>query len=98
MAINYQVMAEDQKRNGKYIPDYEALLRNATEEGEAAYIREVQAMGFGFAYNMVYVTKQACGHYEIFQTPQNDHYPLKENLAQAEEHAKGRKCTRCICS
>lgn len=95
--VNYQIMTDSQKVDGKYIPVWEALLANATSEEEKVYIQEVQKRGFRFAYNMVYVTKQACGHYEIFQTPQNQYYSLESNLALAEETAKDRKCTRCIC-
>lgn len=95
--MNYQIMTESQKQNGRYIPDYEVLINNATSEEEKQYIETIRKAGIAFAYNMVYVTKQTCGHYEIFQTPQNEYYTLEDKLKQAEEHAKSRKCTRCIC-
>lgn len=107
--INYQIMAESQKNvHGKYIPDYEKLIEGATCEDEVSYIRKVQEQskkwlerpGYeryaGFAYNMVYITRQKCGHFEIFQTPCNEYHNLEENLHQAEEHARKMKCTRCI--
>lgn len=107
--INYQIMAESQKNKyGQYIPDFEKLIEGATCEDEVSYIRTVQEWSekwqrkpeceryAGFAYNMVYITRQKCGHFEIFQTPCNEHYSLEENLRQAEEHAKEMKCTRCI--
>lgn len=110
MKINYQVMGESQKNKyGKYIPDFEKLIAGATCEEEVAYIQKTQAQferylsktGYesfaGFAFNMVYITRQKCGHFEIFQTPQNEHYRLEENLKQAEEHANNSKCSRCIC-
>lgn len=97
MKINYQVMTESQMIEGKYIPVWEVLIANANSEEEKAYLQEVQKSGIRFAYNMVYVTKQTCGHYEIFQTPQNQYYSLESNLALAVETAKDRKCTRCIC-
>lgn len=96
--INYQVMTDSQQVDGKYIPVWEALIARAASDEEKAYIQEVQRHGINFAFNMVYVTKQACGHYEIFQTPQNEHYGLEENLREAEETAKDRKCTSCICN
>lgn len=95
--VNYQIMTDSQKVDGKYIPVWEALIANAASEEEKAYLQEVQKNGIRFAYNMVYVTKQACGHYEIFQTPQNEYYSLERNLTLAKETAKDRKCTRCIC-
>lgn len=95
--INYQVMAGP-AADGKYYPDYETLIAGATCEEEAEYLNEVRKRSFGFAYNMVYVTRQACGHFEIFQTPQNEHYPLETVLAVAIAHATERKCTRCTCN
>ena len=95
--MTYQIMTEKQKQNGRYTPDYDTLIKNATSEEEKHYIKAVKKAGVTFAYNMVYITKQACGHYEIFQTPQNEYYSLEANLKRAEEHAARRKCTRCIC-
>lgn len=109
MCINYQIMTEEQKNeHGKYIPNWEALIAGATSEEEAEYIKSVQSQNeklvrikrweksAGFAFNMVYVTKQSCGHYEIFQTPQNEHYTLENVLTEAEKYMK-MKCSRCIC-
>lgn len=109
MKINYQIMDESQKNEyGQYIPDFEILIEGATCEEEISYIRMVRERvtqrllkpGYehwaGFAYNMVYITRQKCGHFEIFQTPCDERYSLEENLHQAEEHAKEMKCTRCI--
>ena len=95
-AINYQVMAA--AADGKYYPDYEALIAGASCEEEVKYIKEVQKSNFAFAYNMVYITRQSCGHFEIFQTPQNEHYPLEYVLDGAIQLATERKCTRCICN
>lgn len=74
MKINYQIMSESQKnRHGKYIPDFEKLIAGATCEDEISYIRKVQERSekwldkpgcesyAGFAFNMVYVTRQKCG-------------------------------------
>lgn len=109
MKINYQIMGESQKnRCGKYIPDFEKLIAGAACEDEISYIRKVQEQSekwldkpgcesyAGFAYNMVYITRQKCGHFEIFQTPCNEYHSLEENLKVAEEHAREMKCTRCI--
>ena len=110
MKINYQVMDESQKNSyEKYIPDFEKLIANADCEEEIAYIRKIKDRfnmylskpGFekmaGFAFNMVYITRQTCGHFEIFQMPQNDYYSLEENLKQAEEHDNNSKRSHCIC-
>lgn len=109
MKVNYQIMDENQKNSyGKYIPDFEKLINEATCEEEVLHIHSVQEMfenykenGYedfcGFAYNMVYITRQKCGHFEIFQTPQNEYYSVEENLKQAEKHAIESKCTRCTC-
>lgn len=109
MKINYQIMEESQKNSqGKYIPDFEKLIAGATCEEETAYLKEVQERFdkwlskpgcekyAGFAFNMVYVTRQTCGHFEIFQTPCNEHYSLEDNLKEAETHAGSMKCSRCI--
>jgi len=96
--INYQVMNDEQMVDGKYFPDYERLMQNATDVEEVSYIREIEKGNFGFSYNLVYVTKQTCGHYEIFQTPLNNHYPLSDSLRLAKERSESSQCTACICS
>jgi hypothetical protein len=96
--MNYQIMTEEQKQGDKYFPNYDELIKNATCEEEKQYLNEVSKSNIPFAFNMVYVTKQACGHFEIFQTPQNEYYTLEEVTKRAEETAKTRKCTRCICN
>lgn len=107
--VNYQIMTDSAKMsNGKYMPDWELLIRNAIDKNEASYLESVRDLqdkwmatpgweGYaGFAYNMVYVTKMQCGHYEIFQTPFNQYYTLEDNLKQAVLHAANYKCTYCI--
>lgn len=102
-SINYQIMSEKQGEN--YFPDYESLIQDASCAEEAEYIRSVRtqqekwaAHGFktGFAYNMVYVQRQSCGHYEIFQTPCNEFRPLQEALQVAQMH-QSKRCTKCVC-
>lgn len=109
MKINYQIMTEEQRnKHGMYIPNWEALIAGATCEKEVEYIRSVQIQNeklagirrwnesAGFVFNMVYVTKQSCGHFEIFQTQQNEHYTLESILDEAEKYTK-MKCSKCIC-
>lgn len=64
--------------NGKYYPNYNELIKNARDEDERKYLKEVKArhirykkkgMEDGFAFGMIYTAKMACGHYEIFQHP-----------------------------
>lgn len=98
--INYQLIPSTRvDKVGQHIPDWDALIANATCEEEAEYLKGLQEKmhGLGFAYNMIYVTRQKCGHFEIFQTPCNVHYPLDENLKQAREHAETHACTACTC-
>ena len=109
MNINYQIMDESQKNSqGMYIPDFEKLIAGATCEEETEYLKEVQERFdkwlskpgcekyAGFAFNMVYVTRQTCGHFEIFQTPCNENYGLEDILKNAAKHAGSMKCSRCI--
>lgn len=106
MKINYQIMSEKVKTNDgwcgqekeAYKPNYDELIKNATCEEEAEYIRKVKERNSTFAFNMVYITKQKCGHYEIFQIPCNEYYTVERNLKFAEEHAVTSKCTRCVCN
>ena len=108
MAINFQVMTENQKNEyGRYVPDWEALKAGASCEEEKEYIDRIIAQDerwiskgrgefVGFAFNMVYITKQSCGHFEIFQSPHNEYHTLEKVLGEAQEHTKS-KCSRCIC-
>ena len=108
MAINFQVMTENQKNEyGKYVPDWEALKAGASCEEEKEYIDKIIALDekwiskgrgeyVGSAFNMVYITKQSCGHFEIFQSPHNEYHTLEKVLGEAQEHTKS-KCSRCIC-
>jgi hypothetical protein len=73
--------------NGKYYPEYDRLIAGATCEEEAEYLRKVKERNFPFAFNMVYVMRMACGHFEIFQSPQNEHYSLEYVLKCAAENA-----------
>jgi len=107
IGINYQIMDENQKNeHGRYVPDIEKLKQTATCSEELEYIEELvewykdkasKRVRFDFAFNMIYVTRQACGHFEIFQTPCNEYYSLDKNLENAKKWAVNRKCTRCIC-
>lgn len=108
MKINYQVMDESQKNAyGHYIPDFEKLIEGATCEDEASYINDVKeriqkymsdpglAEYAGFSYRMVYVIKQKCGHFEMFQTS-CESYSVEEILRLAENTANKMECTKCI--
>ena len=108
MAINFQVMTENQKNEyGRSVPEREALTAGASGEDEKEDLDRIIAQDerwiskgrgefVGFTFNMVYITKQSCGHFEIFQSPHNEHYILEEVLEQAQEHTKS-KCSRCMC-
>ena len=101
--VNYQLMSSAQRNGkGKYIPNWEMLLAEASCQEEVEYIRKVRVniergVMDGFTWNLVYLTKQTCGHWEIFQSPCNEQYPLAHVLKQAREHASEYRCTRCVC-
>ena len=107
MKINYQIMTHSNRNErGKYVPDFDILKETATTQEEKLYINDLlsryekyakRGIFPEFAYNMVYITKLMCGHYEIFQCPQNEHYSLEENLEMAAEYAETNNCTACIC-
>lgn len=101
--VNYQILTR-KNRAGKYIPDYDALIRDAEGPEEEAYIRSVQKQneeyerkGYpdfaGFAFRFVYVVKNSCGHYEMYQDPYTDG-DIASSLETARLVAK-EKCTRC---
>lgn len=107
MKYNYQIM-NDKSENGKYIPNIEELKNNASCQEEIEYLNNLEANWkeyketghvdfIGFAFNMCYVMRQACGHFEIFQTHVNSETEAMEWLKLMGSEAKTRKCTRCIC-
>lgn len=104
MKYNFQIMNESNIKDGKYFPDWDVLRAQATEAAEVEKINETEAFFeeapelAGFAFNMVYVMKQACGHYEVFQSHVNGPADAHEWLDLMAEEAKTRKCTRCICN
>ena len=108
--LNYQIMSEDNKNNvGRYIPNWEQLLSNASSDEEIAYINSVISNmkewakndfmkdSIGFSFNMVYVMRQACGHFEIFQTHASSQEQAMEWLEIMLKESNIRKCTSCIC-
>lgn len=106
MKINYQIMNESQlvevkgwygEVDKKYLPNYDELIKNATCEEEAAKWEECKESNSTFTFQVVYATKQKCGHWEVFQSPYNEYHTIERILEEAKEHAKENKCTRCIC-
>ena len=75
------------------------LMEHAHSEAERAFL-EKQTDGletFEWTYNMVYLMKQACGHYELFQTHVSGEKEALAWLELMQNEAKQRKCTRCSC-
>lgn len=104
--IQYEIMTDDQLDNGKYVPNFDKLIAEAPNETIANewadcrdLIERTKDSDFpfgGFAFRMVCVVKQACGHYEIFQHPYHPQYDdITEVLTDFAE--ENRKCTMCIC-
>ena len=76
------------------------ILKEHTHSEEERAFLEKQAdrlEAFEWAYNMVYLMKQACGHYELFQTHVNGEKEALEWLKMMAKEAQTRKCTRCTC-
>ena len=75
------------------------LKERTCSEAERAYIEQNadRLEKFEWAYNMVYLMKQACGHYELFQTHVNSEKEALEWLELMAKEAENRKCTKCIC-
>lgn len=101
--INYQIL-EKKNSTGHYIPDFEAFISDASCPEEEEYIRSVQHQfdeyerkGYpefaGFAFEFVFVVRNSCGHYEMYQNPYMDG-DLAGCLKMAEIIA-GDKCTKC---
>ena len=94
--LNYQIMVNTDN-NGKYLPDYDELIKNASCIEEAEKWQEAKSRGTSFAFNMVVCLKQTCGHWEIFQSPVNEYHRLTDELQMLVDHSRESKCTRCIC-
>lgn len=94
--MNFQIINNSNINDGKYYPNYDSLLLNAEDTEQKEYIQWCKENNLSFVYNMVYITRQNCGHYEIFQCPQNEYYPLAEVLKRIETEEIRRKCTSCI--
>lgn len=98
--IPYQIMNQKDS-NGKYIFD-RIKMRFETDgvsDGVTTFLmNDARHSNDRFAYNMVYINKMACGHYELFQTPCNDYYSLEENLLNGYLHSLESECSSCICS
>ena len=78
-----------------------SILKERTyNEAERAFIekQDERLEKFEWAYNMIYLMKQACGHYELFQTHVNSEKEALEWLDLMAKEAETRKCTRCTCS
>ena len=94
---------QDKTPDGKYTLSNEAfdiLIKKAdTQEAkDYLYLNRERLLKRGWAFNMIYLMRQACGHYEIFQSfVRSEHEALKW-LERMSLEAQTRKCTFCICS
>jgi len=96
--INYQILIDEMRdADGWYTPDYRELISGASSREEVKYIKKVKSRGTRFHFNLIYITKQKCGHYEIFQVPMESAIMVKSILREAEIEARNRMCTSCIC-
>lgn len=101
--LNYQVMTD--KLDGKYIPDYEGLIKNASCEEEIEFVKNIRteqenrtAHGQkpGFHWNLILIQRQACGHYELFQSPCDEKWTLESGLRLARS-CSAELCSKCLC-
>ena len=100
----YCILSENDKNSdGKYKLSNEAfdVLVKKSESQEAKdylFANRERLLNRNWAFNLIYLMQQACGHYEIFQSfIRNEH----EALAWLDKMAGGaqtRKCTACICN
>lgn len=107
---NFVIMDESKRQKVKsvyhdteYIPGedtIDVLIYNARCKEERDYLieKKERLAEFGFAFNMLYVCKMACGHYEVFQVYAKDEEDALSWVKFSEDDAKTRKCTRCICN
>lgn len=88
--IKYVLGAEGVKR----------LWNKCRTDEEREYIGQNAARleKMDWAFNMVYLMKQACGHFEIFQNFVQSEDDAMHWLGLMAEESKTRKCTRCICN
>ena len=108
--------------DGKHYANFDELIRNARDDEEREYLIDIKkreeewkAKGYNgllseFAFGLIYTTKMACGHYEIFQHPIYRDYgkePTEEDVMESIEHMirtvretkrDHMKCTRCTCN
>lgn len=103
MKVNYQIMNEVNKNSiGRYVPNYVGLIQNASCDEEVEYIKEIEKRvdyrgnPVDFAFRMVYIVKNSCGHFEMFQTSEIEYSDLQNILAEIEKEADERKCSSCI--
>ncbi len=103
--INYQIL-EKKNRAGRYIPDYDAFIRDATCDEEAECIRHMQQRDkqdelignpeeAGFLYRFVFVVRNACGHYSMYQRPYFGENDIPRCISDAEFIA-ALDCQRCM--
>ena len=104
--IQYEIMTEEQKINGSYVPNISSLVAEAPNKEMAQKWTEVDDLiestkdstfSFdGFAFKLVCCVKRSCGHYEILQFPYNEEYDDLEAILE-DFATDNHKCTRCIC-
>ena len=104
--IQYEIMTEESKNaEGNYVPSFDELFKEApTGEIAMQWVDCKRRMAKrpvnfqGFAFNLVCIVQQKCGHSEILQHPFNDEYEnLEDVLGDLAEEGANRKCTRWIC-
>lgn len=95
--------AEHKSEDGKYPfsdEDFDTLFQAADSKEAKEYLisNKQRLLNRKWAYNLIYLMKQACGHYEVFQSfVRNEHDALLW-LERMSFEAQTRKCTSCICN
>ena len=90
-----QIALIHESADGKHYPNWDELIRNASDEDEKEYLRHSKAvrerMGDdGFAFGLLITARQECGHYELFQHPVYRKYnadPTENDIMQSVEDA-----------
>ena len=107
MEIQYVIMAEENKNEFGYVPNYDELIAEAPNTEMVAKWEQCRELHekigkedpkyATFAFNSIYMMKMKCGHYEIFQHATGSEEDLIGWIELMLSDKYYKKCTSCIC-
>lgn len=80
-------------KDGQYRLDWKSLLDDPNVPIEAK--KSIRFKSQVTAFPFVYIMKQKCGHYEVFEAPYKDKKWMKELIRQAKRHSETHICAHC---